>query len=308
MAESSTHTGEQDHPEQESPALRSPKPQLREYVKILAATVFAAFLLKTFVVEAYRIPTGSMENTLLVGDFLIVNKLAYGFRTPSHVLFTNVAMPILRMPIFGDVRRGDVVVFEYSGSDDELQPPTLVNYVKRCIGLPGDTIRIVHGKVIVNGTTLDLPPYAKPIDEYEFYSGSKRVTTFPPGSSYTQFNYGPIVVPKQGDTVRLSSVSISRWKIFIERERHSAAVDETGQIFVDGLNTDHYVVERNYYFMLGDNRDNSLDSRYWGFVSGDNIVGEALMVYWSWDTESSTGSSMAKSSSVRWNRIGTIIR
>ena len=308
MAESSTHTGEQVPPEPESPALRSSKTHYLEFVKVIGVTVLTAFLLKTFAVEAYRIPTGSMENTLLVGDFLLVNKLAYGFRTPSHVPFTNVAMPILRLPVFGQVRRGDVVVFEYPGSYEEIRPLALVNYVKRCIGLPGDTIRILHGRVIVNGTTLNLPPYAKPVDEYEFFSGSRRATTFPPGLSFTQFNYGPLVVPRRGDSIHLDSNSVSRWKVFIEREGHSAVLNETGQVIIDGLVTHHYVVERNYYFMLGDNRDNSLDSRYWGFVSSDNIVGEALMIYWSWDTESSAGNLAAKSSSVRWNRIGTIIR
>jgi signal peptidase I len=308
MAERSADTGEQDRPEQESPDLRSDGLHYLEFVKVVAMTVLVALILKTFVVEAYRIPSGSMENTLLVGDFLIVNKLAYGIRTPSHVPFTNVAMPTLRMPLFGYVRRGNVVVFEYPGSYDEIRPPTLVNYVKRCIGLAGDTVRIIHGRVIVNGTPLDLPPHAKPVDQDEFFSRSRKATSFPPGSSYTQLDYGPIVIPKRGEIVRLDSNSLTRWKILIEREGHRVFLDDGQQVFVDGQKTDQYVIQRNYYFMLGDNRDNSLDSRYWGFVPEDNIVGEALLVYWSWNTDSSARSVMAKSSKVRWNRIGTIIK
>ncbi len=308
MAENSTHTDNQVQSEPESNISRSRNSHYLEYVKVIIATILVALFLKIFVVEAYRIPSGSMENTLLVGDFLIVNKLAYGFRTPSRLPLTNVAMPTLKIPLWGHVRRGDVIVFEYPGSLDEVKPSRAVNYVKRCIGLPGDTVRIVHGKVLVDGSTMDLPALAKPVGEYGFFSGSRRTTPFPPGSSYTQFDFGPIVVPKRSDTIDLDGASIRRWKILIEREGHAVLVDEGRQVFIDGRKTDHYAVERNYYFMLGDNRDNSLDSRYWGFVPENNIVGEALLVYWSWDAESSTGSLMAKSSNIRWNRIGTIIK
>jgi signal peptidase I len=308
MAENDGHTEEQVQLEQSSDIPPKGGARPLDYVKVIVVTVLVALVLKTFVVEAYRIPTGSMENTLLVGDFLIVNKLAYGFRTPSRVPLTNMAMPTVKIPLWGRVHRGDVVVFEYPGSIDEVRPPKAVNYVKRCIGLPGDTVRIVHGKVIVNDSTLQLPPFAKPVDASGFFIGSRSTTTFPPGTSFTQFDYGPIVVPKRGDTIDLYGGSIARWKMLIEREGHSVMVDEERNVFIDGRQTDQYVVGRNYYFMLGDNRDNSLDSRYWGYVPESNIVGEALLVYWSWNAEPSAGSAIAKSSNIRWNRIGTIIR
>jgi len=308
MAEPEAHTEGQFQPEQESIAPQNHRTRTLEYVKVIVVTVLVALFLKTFIVEAYRIPSGSMENTLLVGDFLLVNKLAYGFRTPSRVPLTNVAMPTLNIPLWGSIHRGDVVVFEYPGSLDEVKPPKAVNYVKRCIGLSGDTVRIVHGKVIVNGNELILPRFAKPVEESAFYFDSRRATPFPPGSAFTPFDYGPIVVPKMGDTVELDGSSISRWKTLIEREGHAVLLDGTNQVFIDGRKTNQYVVERNYYFMLGDNRDNSLDSRYWGYVPDKNIVGEALMVYWSWVGESSSGSLMTRSSKIRWNRIGTIIK
>src|SRR5512135_3753000 len=110
MAEYDGHTEEHGLPEHASEKPGSDAPRALEYVKVIVVTVLVALFLKTFVVEAYRIPTGSMENTLLVGDFLIVNKLAYGFRTPSRVPLTNVAMPTLRIPTGGRVHRGDVVV------------------------------------------------------------------------------------------------------------------------------------------------------------------------------------------------------
>jgi signal peptidase I len=308
MAEYDGYTEEQVSPGHVSEKPGSDAPRALEYVKVIVVTVLVALFLKTFVVEAYRIPTGSMENTLLVGDFLIVNKLAYGFRTPSRVPLTNVAMPTLRISMWGRVHRGDVVVFEYPGSLDEVRPPKAVNYVKRCIGLPGDTVRIVHGNVIVNDSTLQLPPFAKPVDASGFFIGSRSRTTFPPGTTFTQFDYGPLVVPKRGDTIDLYGSSIARWRTLIEREGHTVMVDETRKVFIDGRMAEHYVLERNYYFMLGDNRDNSLDSRYWGYVPESNIVGEALFVYWSWNAESSAGTAVSKSNSIRWKRIGTIIK
>ena len=308
MADSSPHTGEHHEPGLESTVGQVQGPRYREYIKVIIATVLVALFLKTFVVEAYRIPTGSMENTLLVGDFLIVNKLAYGFRTPSRVPFTNAAMPTVRLPVCGHVHRGDVVVFVFPGPYDETRPLDEVNYVKRCIGLPGDTVCIIHGIVMVNGISLALPEHAKLTDGYSAFRESRRATTFPPGTSYTQFNYGPIVVPRRGDTIDLEGNAIVRWKILIEREGHSVLVDESHHVFIDGFKSDRYVIRRNYYFMLGDNRDNSLDSRYWGFVPEDNTVGEALFVYWSWKADSGARSALTPSSGIRWNRIGTVVR
>ncbi|HEY6953349.1 MAG TPA: signal peptidase I [Bacteroidota bacterium] len=279
-----------------------------EYIKVIVVTLLIALVLKTFVVEAYRIPSASMENTLLVGDFLLVNKLAYGLRTPRYVPMTNVSVPTLTVPFFGSIHREDVVVFEYPGTIEEVKPLKAVNFVKRCVGLPGDTVRIVHGRVVVNGATVGLPQSAKPADGLRLWSGARRQTLFPPGLAYSEYDYGPIVVPKRGDSLHLDSDSFSRWKIFVEREGHRIHIDNDRRIFVDGKKTDTYVVERNYYFMLGDNRDDSLDSRYWGFVPDANVIGEAILVYWSWDPAIAVGTIMTKLGSIRWNRIGTIIR
>lgn len=308
MEQDSTHTQEPAQEGHTSADESHSKYHYLEYVKVILVTILVALFLKTFVVEAYQIPSGSMENTLLVGDYLIVNKLAYGFRTPTHVPFTNLAMPSLTLPLFSHVHRGDVVVFEYPGPYNQIRPTRPVNYVKRCVGLPGDTVRITHGLVTVNGSAVDLPPCAKPVDEGDEYDTWQRTTPFPPGASFTQFNFGPLVVPSRGDTILLNTTSLPRWKIFIEREGHSISTDDTGHILVDGKVTDRYVVGRDYYFMLGDNRDNSLDSRFWGFVPEDNIVGEALLVYWSWNSDTAAQNVMANSSNVRWNRIGMIIR
>jgi signal peptidase I len=308
MVDPSSYSGAETQTELQQNVPQTTGPHYREYVKTVVVTLLVALFLKTFVLEAFRIPSASMENTLLVGDFLIVNKLAYGVRTPRFLPLTNVAMPAFTVPLFSHVRQGDVVVFEFPGAPDELKPTETVDYVKRCIGLPGDTVHIRQGRVFVNGTPLTLPQRAKPISVVNGFRGSRRFRLYPPGSMFSEYDYGPLVVPSRGQVVPLDSSSIIPWKMLIQREGHRVNLDEAQRVLIDGRAVDRYVVQRDYYFMMGDNRGNSLDSRYWGFVPEDNIIGEALVVYWSWDPGVTVPSIGDKFNSIRWNRIGTLIR
>jgi signal peptidase I len=282
--------------------------RVMSFLKILFITLLIVLFLKTFVIEAYRIPSGSMENTLLVGDFLFVNKFVYGLRTPRYVPLTNLAIPSIAFPAFKQVRRGDVIVFEFPGDREKLSDPESVNYVKRCIGLPGDTIRMLAERVFVNGRELLLPPHAKVIEGGYGMGWREETDLFPPGSKFTLDNYGPLVVPKRGDRIELNSGTFERWKSLIEKEGHSAEVTRDGTVLIDGAPAANYSIERNYYFVLGDNRDNSLDSRYWGFVPDGNLIGEALIIYWSWDTELAGNGLWDRFKMIRWKRIGSLIR
>lgn len=282
---------------------RSPlKRRTLSYAKTLFFTVLVAFLLKTFVIEAFRIPSGSMENTLLIGDFLLVNKLAYGLKTPRYVPLTNLAIPSIAFPRFGTVRRGDVIVFEYPVKHSEADSNGPVYYIKRCIGIPGDTILIRSGHVLVDGREV-IPPSQAKSTALDGVAPGKYGN--PAGASGVDF--GPTIVPKRGDVITLTSTSAPQWADFIEREHHHVRVDPSGNASIDGIAAAQYTVEGNYYFVLGDNRGNSLDSRYWGFVPEENIVGEAMMIYWSWDPED-VGGGMIGAGKIRWSRIGTLIR
>lgn len=115
------------------------------------------------------------------------------------------------------------------------------------------------------------------------------------------------MVPKKRMLISIHYDTIDQWYVFIRREGHTVEI-RGDKIFIDGRLTDSYTVERDYFFMLGDNRDNSLDSRFWGFVPSDNIIGKAMFVYWSWEQNIPEYHFIDKLSSVRWNRIGTIIR
>jgi signal peptidase I len=276
------------------------------YAKTLFFTVIVAFLLKTFVLEAFRIPSGSMENTLLVGDFLLVNKLAYGLKTPRYVPLTNLAIPSFSFPRSGTVRRGDVIVFEYPAKHSEAEGEGPEYYIKRCIGIPGDTVFIRSGHVIVDSREVIPPAHAKSsaLDgTVRWGHGLSAGATM----SASGVDFGPTIVPKRGDVIALTPASAPQWAEVIEREHHHLRIDRSGNTLIDEFATSKYTVEGNYYFVLGDNRGNSLDSRYWGLVPEENIVGEALMIYWSWDP-GDPGGGMIDARKIRWSRIGSLIR
>jgi len=282
---------------------RENRTRWRDIVLVVVYTLATAFVLKTFVVEAFRIPSASMENTLQVGDFLLVNKLAYGLRTPRFETSSAVLLPSIRIPLFRSVRRGDVIVFEFPRRPNDLDLNERVNYIKRCIGMPGDTVLIRNGMVFVNGARVLSPVHSRSDwrPSHSIDDGGHRI--FPPGSGFTETEYGPIIVPFKGMEVAVDGTTLSRWRDLIMREGHSVAANDEGRVMIDGEFVERYRVEQDHYFVLGDNRSNSHDSRHWGFVPEENIVGEALFVYWSWRQSEPDGPMH-----IRWERVGTLIR
>jgi signal peptidase I len=283
------------------------RPRPSKFVEYFDALLFAcivALFLKIFIVEAYRIPTGSMEETLLVGDFLLVNKFIYGATTPRNVPFTEIRMPFFRFPALTTPKRGDVVVFDFPGSINEKQSPEIINYIKRLAGEPGDTIKIIDKVLYVNGQVFPNPPESQFSKEI---SPGPHTGIFPRGSGWNDDNYGPVVVPKKDDIIKISPDNLEEWKMFIIREEHSIRLTADNKVFIDEKESKEYRVGKNYYFMMGDNRNNSSDSRYWGFLSEDNIIGEAMIIYWSWNPDIPLGEIGRKFESVKWDRIAKII-
>ncbi len=280
---------------------------LVSWLKTIVGAIIVVMFINGVAVASFVVPTGSMERTVMTGDFLFVNKFLYGPTTPQIIPFLNIELPFIKFPGIRTPQKGDVIVFIYPGDRDEIKSINkgFVYYLKRCVATAGDTLQIIDKKLFVNGKESIFPKEGqfiegKPFDAYE------KLKTFPPGRGNTMDNYGPIVIPKKGDIINVNVENLREWNTFISREGHNVSSDGV-QVFVDGKATNKYKVERDYCFGMGDNRDNSEDSRVWGFVPFDNVVGTPMVVYWSWDTNMSFSSFGEKLSSIRMSRVGTLI-
>jgi len=393
----------------------------REWVDAIIFAVVAATLIRGFYIEAFTIPTSSMEQKLLVGDFLFVNKMAYGARVPNTPIsfpFTHhsfpewipfiggnqsyaewIKFPYAKLPKMGDVQRNDCVVFNFPAGDTvAIEEPARIyeqmirdvsvqqnislsdarkvinenytiksrpvdkkeNYIKRCVGLPGDKLQIVDSKLIIN----DAPAYfdanaqftydvvtdgtgfsektlqkkkitTEPIQSVEgepnkfiltltdenvkntknfsqVISVEKRIQPlgykspwsldpiFPNDGQYdwTVDNFGPIVIPKKGVTVALTTKTLPLYRRIIKNYEGNDLKVDGEKIYINGKMVTSYTFKMDYYWMMGDNRHNSQDSRYWGFVPEDHVVGKAVFVWLSWDSQQG---------GLRWDRLFTLV-
>ncbi|MGB6974807.1 MAG: signal peptidase I [Terracidiphilus sp.] len=238
-------------------------PTVAEALASLLRTIIVALFLLTFLLQPFLIPSESMERTLLVGDFLLVNKQIFA---PADELGRRL------MP-YRDVERGDIVIFHH---------PNPAYLVKRVVGLPGDRVRIVNGKVSVNGVLL-----AEPYAVYEPAPRNRFRDNFP-GGIYSD-----------------PSVDPTWWRQLQGLTRNGALVVPKGE-----------------YFVMGDNRNHSDDSRYWGLVPRDAMIARPLVIYFSLRRKSSTdvqegandrlgqdsGFSRHLEGFARWKRIFTVVR
>lgn len=288
--------------------MKTPKQKSIDFIKNLLFALIAALLIKSFLIETSRVPTGSMETTIKVGDFLFVNKFIYGSSSPRNIPFTDIELPFFTLPSIKEPEKGEIVVFEYPGDRDDLKSPAITNYVKRCLAAPGDTIQIINKVVFINGVETPIPTNIQYRNPYPTPAGIGRDYIFPKGSGWNEDNYGPYVIPKVGDVIQLNSANIDWWRTIIDREFGKRVVTaRDGKIFIEGMEVVSYTIKKDYYFMMGDNRDDSADSRFWGLVPRDLIIGEALMIYWSWNPEYSFAEFFKLLGSVRLNRIAKIV-
>jgi signal peptidase I len=263
---------------------------IREYVEsIIVAVVLVMFIIRPFIIQAFRIPSGSMEDTLLVGDFLLVTKFIYGAKSPDRIPFTKVDIPYFTLPALTDPKPRDIIVFRAPHEPDK-------DFIKRCIAVPGQTIEIRDKAVYINGEQMKDPPKAKYIANYSI-----------PKSAGLRDNFGPVYTPGKGDTLflgRLNEYEYELLRMYLGYMGETLSRQGTA-CTLDGRRIDYYVMDQDCYFMMGDNRDNSRDSRFWGWLPRDDIRGKALVIYWSWDKEAALYDIFHK---VRWGRIAWLIK
>lgn len=295
---------------------RSFKERFLAGLKETAIVLGLFILINNFVIASFLVPTGSMENEVMTGELLFVNKFIYGATTPRTVPLTGielglftippVRLPWVRLPGFRDVRRGDVIVFEFPGYRDDLEADQFQFYLKRCVGLPGDTISIVNRVLYVNGLQFPIPRHMKFDRPWAAPAEIPDDRIFPRGAQWNEDHYGPLVIPFEGMQIPLDVASIGQWEVFIRREGHSVRT-EGSAVLIDGVPATQYTVAKNYLFGMGDHRDNSLDSRFWGFIPEENLVGTPLIVYWSWNTDIPLYDIFGRLGSVRWGRLLSLV-
>jgi signal peptidase I len=240
-----------------------------EIFKIIIQALILALIVRFFLYQPFNIPSGSMKGTLLVGDYLFVSKLSYGY---SPYSFPWNLLPIKHRIFPGKPKRGDVVVFK-------LPRDNTTDYIKRVIGLPGDTIQMRGGVLYIND---------KPVPK-------KRVSDF---LTHTQSGL-PRHVPRYEETLP------NGVKYRVLDEEPNGPTD----------NTEVYKVPKGHYFMMGDNRDNSTDSRFqWdvGYVPKENLVGRAEIIFFSADTDDGGTFHLFQPWSwpggIRWSRFFHLVR
>ncbi len=311
------------------------------FTKELVIALLMALVVIQYVIQAFKIPTGSMEDSLLINDFLLGIKFIYG--APA-IPFSYMKLPGLTEP-----KKDDVVIFKYPGNDNK-------DYIKRCVATSGDTVEIKQKKLYINNKPVDIPEHGKHM------SPDTIDRSIDPRD-----NFGPVCVPSKGDWINLDTTNIRDFyfnRILVHQENPRAKLRTDIQLYIDdvyssqnyqfyyynrqvkfsdinfdmiewstvqniynkikhdnagkniklkmflylnGEKVDKYELNYNCYFMMGDNRDNSADSRYWGFLSKHFVKAKALILYFSYK-KTFIHAILNPIGEIRWNRIGKLIK
>ena len=415
----------------------NPKTALGEWVSSIIFAIILATIVHTYFIQPYIIPTGSLEKTLLVGDFLFVSKFHYGARVPqTAVSFPMVhdtivgtgirsylnkpQIPYFRLPGFEKIKRNEIVTFSWPADtvrkffvkEKGVKKPIdkKSNYVKRCVAIPSDTLEIINGIIHINSKRSKMPYRAKPIysfsafnssgvstsklaqlgidiqrkfkvseitqnkynliqpyiqgiidnspnnfvvitsskgipydirskgrillteitdykidlllteEEAEIVTDSKLIdslkrnfktyksynTSFFPNDiryNWNEDNFGPIIMPKKGVKVKLTSTNLPIYKKLIRDYEKNTLTVENSIIKINNQATNEYKFKQDYFWMMGDNRYRSEDSRVWGFVPEDHIVGKPVFIWMSIDGINDG----FKNWRIRWNRVFTTV-
>jgi signal peptidase I len=265
-ANTGTHASKQIEP---------PKGVIREYFESFVVTLIMAIFGMTFILQAVTVPTGSMQNTINIGDYLLVNKF----------IFAPGGKPVPFLPQ-REVQRGDIIVFKYPGFpnntakvEDEGGAPYKINFVKRVIGLPGDKIEIRDNQVFINGEVL---PEHRIIGDTNDEESALKTKEFE---------------ERQPD---------QKWDVYYSERAMKGLTNDRDFDF--GEPGKPYTIPADSYFVIGDSRNHSLDSRYWGPVHRDLIIGRAMFVYWSCDRAAGDGSVLGCLTHPRLERVGKMIK
>ena len=267
------------------------KEKIISEIKSWIFIILIAFFIKSSIFAAYFVPTGSMENTIMTGDFLIGTNFNYNFHTPDRlgIPFTKIGIDIPRLQTRGleKIDQSDIVIFRYP--EDKA-----LNYVKRCVATPGQKLKIINKHIIVDNQEFENAEKTKFTRQQIYGKNLVNRGIFPSGNG-NEDNYPTIYVPRDGDTLFYRDNNFE-----LIKNVAALAGDEVSRFDAE----QYYVATQDYYFMMGDNRDESYDSRFWGFVPENLIVGKPLIVLTSFDFSRSGWNIFNR---VRWDRTGRLL-
>jgi len=215
------------------------RPWYLEYTASFFPVILVVFVLRSFLFEPFRIPSGSMIPTLQIGDLILVNKYQYGIRLPViHSKVVEVGSP----------QRGDVMVFRFPHNPSQ-------DYIKRVVGLPGDRVEYAERRVVINGRPVEVQPLPRYFEEERVQYYAQYAEKLGAVEHRIILSEGPGVPPMRA---------------FVHTHPQACQYTSSGVACT---------VPDGHYFVMGDNRDNSEDSRFWGFVPDRNIVGRAFFIW-----------------------------
>lgn len=236
------------------------EPTAVEYAKSFFPVILIVFIIRSFMAEPFKIPSGSMMPTLLAGDYILVNKYIYGLRLPVlNTVFLDISQP----------KHGDVAVFHFP-------PNPKIDYIKRIIGLPGDRIQYINKRLTVNGQDLTVTH----MDDYTYKRKERRLVG------------GEVIIEEVEVTAEqyIEKIATVEHELLIHPDSPKQySFNAIGQKFLNG---EVVTVPEDHYFAMGDNRDNSSDGRVWGFVPNQNLVGKAFFIWFNFDQFARIGNSI----------------
>ncbi|MDD2953838.1 MAG: signal peptidase I [Parabacteroides sp.] len=268
----------------------------------ISSFILLFIVLQIFFLSTFRIPSDSMYPTLEAGDNVWVCKPMIGARIFNiFASLRNEQTTIYRLPGLKRIQRNDILVFNFPCPSDwnSIEMHILKYYVKRCVGLPGDSLSIENGYFKIKGYTgaLGNPRSQKEIAKRtkdKFGDGVYHSFPYDTLFNWNIKDFGPLYIPKAGDSILINQTNYILYKKYIEWEQQCDLNDLNGHIYLGNKVLTHYKFKKNYYFMAGDNGMDSQDSRYWGLLPEEYIVGKAWLVWKSVDPQSHA---------LKWNRL-----
>ena len=272
-----------------------------KFIQYISLSLLFALLIRLFLCNFYTVASDSMEPTILPGDFIFTDKYTYGARIFTKLKFDkDDDPPMMQVQGLRSIQRNDVIAFHfpYRHEWDTIRMSLEKIFVKRCIGLPGDSISAIGGFYHISGLT-DIPGYEpeqkRLIDSRSTLDSSIiRAATFDKTFQWDVFDFGPLYIPVAGATIALTPENIKLYYKQIIYETQAIINRKDSYVYINDTLRQDYTFRSNWYFVAGDKATNSQDSRYIGLIPEAYIIGRASLVITSKDKE--TGKW-------RWNRM-----